>query len=134
MPTELEIWNLYWAAGTSVGIYFAALAFLVWVSFRACNLIGETDNTLGKAIVTVFCLTIDWNLNINAAYYEWIHNGTAGVFSAIKEQGVEISSGAQTLITNSNPGLEFNMIPDIVTGLFILAIIAMQMTSIWMKK
>ena len=67
MPSEIEMWDLYWTAGTAVGIYFAALAFLVWVSFRAANMVGDTDNTIGKVAVTVFCLTIDWNMLVNNA-------------------------------------------------------------------
>ena len=65
MPTEIEIWDLYWSAGLATGIYFAGLAFLIWVSFRAANMVGGTDNMIGKVAVTVFCLTIDWNMLVN---------------------------------------------------------------------
>tara|TARA_B100000965_G_scaffold382971_1_gene381753 strand:+ start:39 stop:443 length:405 start_codon:yes stop_codon:yes gene_type:complete len=134
MPTEIEIWDLYWSAGLATGIYFAGLAFLIWVSFRAANMVGGTDNMIGKAAVTVFCLTIDWNMLVNNGFFEWIQNSTGGVFVAMQEQGTTLSAGAQTIIANSQPGLEFNLMPDLVGGLFLAAVVVMQMTSIWMKK
>ena len=115
MPTELEVWNLFWLASLSNAVYFAGLAFLLWVSFRAANMIGDSDNLIGKVLVTIFCLVIVFNMNLNGASAEWVFNGTAGVFSAIQAQGVEISSGAQTLIDNSEPGREFNLVPDLLT-------------------
>ena len=58
MPTEIEVWNLFWLAVLANGVWFAGLAFLIWVSFRAANMVGGTDNMIGKVAVTVFCLTI----------------------------------------------------------------------------
>ena len=134
MPSELEMWNLYWSAGTAVGVYFAALVFLIWVSFRAANMVGGTDNMIGKIAVTVFCLTIDWNMLVNNGFFEWVQNSAGGVFVAMQEQGATLSAGAQTVITNSQPGMEFNLMPDLVNGLFLAAVVVMQMSSIWMKK
>ena len=134
MPSELEMWNLYWSAGTAVGVYFAALVFLIWVSFRAANMVGGTDNMIGKIAVTVFCLTIDWNVLVNNGFFEWVQNSAGGVFVAMQEQGATLSAGAQTIIANSQPGMEFNLMPDLVNGLFLAAVVVMQMSSIWMKK
>mgnify|MGYP003327101129 CR=1 FL=1 len=75
-----------------------------------------------------------FNMNFNGATAEWVVNGTAGVFSAIQAQGVEISSGAQTLIDASEPGREFNLVPDVLTTIFLIVVLGMQMSSIWMKK
>ena len=52
----------------------------------------------------------------------------------MQEQGATLSQGAQSIISNSQPGLEFNLMPDLVGGLFLAAIVVMQMSSIWMKK
>ena len=134
MPSELEMWNLYWSAGTAVGVYFAALVFLIWVSFRAANMVGGTDNMIGKVAVTVFCLTIDWNVLVNNGFFEWVQNSAGGVFVSMQEQGATLSAGAQTIIANSQPGMEFNLIPGLVNGLFLAAVVVMQMSSIWMKK
>ena len=134
MPSELEMWNLYWSAGTAVGVYFAALVFLIWVSFSAANMVGGTDNMIGKIAVTVFCLTIDWNMLVNNGFFEWVQNSAGGVFVAMQEQGATLSAGAQTIIANSQPGMEFNLMPDLVNGLFLAAVVVMQMSSIWMKK
>ena len=134
MFTELEVWNLFWLSGISNAAWFAGLAFLLWVSFRAANLVGESDNMIGKIAVTVFCLTIDWNMLVNNGFFEWVQNSAGGVFVAMQEQGATLSAGAQTIITNSQPGMEFNLMPDLVNGLFLAAVVVMQMSSIWMKK
>ena len=55
MPTEMEVWSLFWQAGLTNAVYFTGLAFLLWVSFRAANMAGESDNMIGKVFVTVFC-------------------------------------------------------------------------------
>ncbi len=135
MPTELEIWNTFWLATLANAAYFVGLAFLLWVSFRAANMAGDSDNLLGKIVVTVFCLIIVFQLNFNAGATEWIGNGIAGVFAAMQAQGVEISQGAQNFIANApEPGAAFNLIPDVLTALFLLCILFMQMFNIWLKK
>ena len=135
MPTELEIWNTFWLATLANAAYFVGLAFLLWVSFRAANMAGDSDNLLGKIVVTVFCLIIVFQLNFNAGATEWIGNGIAGVFAAMQAQGVEISQGAQNFIANApEPGAAFNLIPDALTALVLLCILFMQMFNIWLKK
>ncbi|GIR87343.1 MAG: hypothetical protein CM15mP86_08020 [Gammaproteobacteria bacterium] len=110
MPTELEIWNTFWLATLANAAYFVGLAFLLWVSFRAANMAGDSDNLLGKIVVTVFCLIIVFQLNFNAGAAEWVGNGIAGVFAAMQAQGVEISQGAQNFIANApEPGAAFNL-------------------------
>ena len=88
MPTEMEVWSLFWQAGLTNAVYFTGLAFLLWVSFRAANMAGESDNMIGKVFVTVFCLLIVFQLNFNGAAAEWVSNGIAGVFATMQAQGV----------------------------------------------
>ena len=135
MPTELEIWNTFWLATLANAAYFVGLAFLLWVSFRAANMAGDSDNLLGKIVVTVFCLIIVFQINFNAGAAEWVGNGIAGVFAAMQAQGIEISQGAQNFIASApEPGAAFNLIPDALTALFLLCILFMQMFNIWLKK
>ena len=135
MPTEMEVWNLFWLAVMANGVWFAGAAFLLWVSFRAANMAGEGDNLIGKIVVSVFCLFAVMQLNFNQGVGEWIGNGMAGVFVNMQAQGVELSQGALRWIEGSaNPGGEFNLMPDLMGGLFLLTILIMQMYSIWMKK
>ena len=135
MPTEIEVWNLFWLATLANAAYFVGLAFLIWVSFRAANMAGESDNLIGKIVVSIFCLIIVFQLNFNAGASEWVGNGIAGVFAAMQAQGAEISQGAQDFIASaSEPGAAFNIVPDALTAAFLLCILFMQMFNIWMKK
>jgi hypothetical protein len=135
MPTEFEVWNLFWLATLANGVWFAGLAFLLWVSFRAANMAGESDNLLGKVVVTVFCLIVVYQLNFNAGAIEWVGNGLAGIFASMQAQGVEISEGAKRMIeASAEPGAAFNLTPNLLGGLFLLCVLVMQMFNIWFKK
>tara|TARA_B100001057_G_scaffold470122_1_gene531167 strand:+ start:270 stop:677 length:408 start_codon:yes stop_codon:yes gene_type:complete len=135
MPTEIEVWNLFWLATLANAAYFVGLAFLIWVSFRAANMAGESDNLIGKIVVSIFCLIIVFQVNFNAGAAEWVGNGIAGVFAAMQAQGTEISQGAKDFISSApEPGAAFNIVPDVLTAVFLLCILFMQMFNIWMKK
>ena len=134
MFTEFEVWNLFWLASLANAAWMAGLSFLIWVTFRAANMVGESGNTFSKAVVTVFCLVIDYQVNFTFAAVEWANNGIAGAFVALQNSGTEISAGAQRFIDYWSPGTAFNLTPDVVGGLLVLTILVMQMTSIWMKK
>tara|TARA_Y100001970_G_scaffold262055_1_gene345800 strand:- start:5660 stop:6067 length:408 start_codon:yes stop_codon:yes gene_type:complete len=135
MPTEIEVWNLFWLATLANGVWFAGLAFLLWVSFRAANMAGESDNMIGKVAVTVFCLIVVYQLNFNAGAVEWVGNGLAGVFATMQAQGVEISEGAQRMVDGAeNPGGAFNLMPNLLGAIFLITVLVMQLFSIWGKK
>lgn len=134
MVTEFEVWNLFWLASLANAAWMAGLAFLIWVTFRAANMVGESDNIFSKAVVTVFCLVIDYQVNFTLAAVEWANNGVAEAFAFMQSSGTEISEGAQRFVEYWSPGTPFNLIPDVVGGLLVLTILLMQMSSIWMKK
>ena len=134
MYTEVQMWDLYWSGMLATAGFFLAWAFLLWVSLRAANIAGDSDNMISKSAVTVFCLVVVWQINFIVAQIEWIFNGISGAFVALQTAGTEISSGAQEMIAAAEPGAAFNLMPDMISGIFILAILVMQLTTIWMKK
>ena len=54
MPTEMEVWSLFWQAGLTNAVYFTGLAFLLWVSFRAATAIVARNGTISISIES-FC-------------------------------------------------------------------------------
>ena len=130
MFTELEVWNLFWLAGLSNAAWFVGLAFLLWVSFRAANLAGESDNMIGKVAVTVFCLVIVYQLNFNGALVEWAGNGTASALVYLQSQGTEISAGAQRFIEFMEPGKEFNLMPNTIGWIFMITVLVLSLIHI----
>ena len=134
MYTEVQMWDLYWSGMLATAGFFLAWAFLLWVSLRAANIAGDSDNMISKIAVTVFCLVVVWQINFIVAQIEWIFNGISGAFVALETAGTEISSGAQEMIAAAEPGAAFNLMPDMISGIFILTILVMQLTTIWMKK
>jgi len=134
MYTEIEMWDLMWSGMLATSGFFLAWAFLLWVSLRAANIAGGSDNMISKIAVTAFCLVVVWQINMLVAQVEWIINGISGAFLALESQGTAISSGAQEMIAVANPGAAYNLMPDVISGIFILAVLVMQLTTIWMKK
>ena len=134
MYTEVQMWDVYWSGMLATAGFFLAWAFLLWVSLRAANIAGDSDNMISKIAVTVFCLVVFWQINFIVAQIEWIFNGISGAFVALQSAGTEISSGAQEMIAAAEPGAAFNLMPDMISGILILTILVMQLTTIWMKK
>ena len=134
MYTEVQMWDLYSSGMLATAAFFVAWAFLLWVSLRAANIAGESENIISKIAVTAFCLVVVWQINFIVAQIEWIFNGISGAFVALQTAGTEISSGAQEMIAAAEPGAAFNLMPDMISGIFILAVLVMQLTTIWMKK
>ena len=132
---EINAWNyLHYAANTNA-TYLIGLAFLTWVGLRISS--GVYADASASIIVriagSVFCLSVTWFWLTTMAMFEWNVNGVASVFTAMQAEG-DISSGAQFIIANSNPGAEPSIMPNIVQGLFLLSALVIQLGGLWMKK
>ena len=42
MPTEMEVWSLFWLATLANAAYFVGLAFLIWVSLSLIHISEPT--------------------------------------------------------------------------------------------
>lgn len=61
-------------------------------------------------------------------------NGAAAGLQNLASTDVPISPGAATFVANANPGAEFNLIPNLMQGVFLASVLVMQMGQIWMPK
>tara|TARA_B100000497_G_scaffold44800_1_gene51928 strand:- start:1811 stop:2218 length:408 start_codon:yes stop_codon:yes gene_type:complete len=132
---EINAWNYLQYAANTNATYLIGLAFLTWVGLRISS--GVYADASASIIVriagSVFCLSVTWFWLTTMAMFEWNVNGVAGVFTAMQAEG-DISSGAQFIIANSNPGAEPSIMPNIVQGLFLLSALVIQLGGLWMKK
>ena len=132
---EMNAWNYLQYAANTNATYGIGLAFLTWVGLRISS--GVYADASASIIVriagSVFCLSVTWFWLTTMAVFEWNVNGVAGVFTAMQAEG-DISSGAQFIIANSNPGAEPSIMPNIVQGLFLLSALVIQLGGLWMKK
>ena len=133
---EINAWNYMQMAGTTSATYFIGMAFLTWVGFRISSSVYNADssNMIVKVAGTVFCVTVAWFWLFLWAIAEWNMNGVAGAFAFMQSQGMEISSGAQYIIANSDPAADPSIMPNIPQGLFLLSVLAIQLGGLWMKK
>ena len=132
---EINAWNYLQYAANTNATYLLGLAFLTWVGLRISS--GVYADASASIIVriagSVFCLSVTWCWLTTMAMFEWNVNGVASVFTAMQAEG-DISSGAQFIIANSNPGAEPSIMPNIVQGLFLLSALVIQLGGLWMKK
>jgi hypothetical protein len=134
--TELQLWDNYWMASGSNGMWFLALSFLAWVGLRIGQNIynnGETPIVM-RVAGSVFAIFVAYGFLINFGASEWNANGIANGMAYVESTGEAISPYASELIANTNKGAAFNLMPTIPGGLFVLSLLTMQMLPMWMKK
>ena len=132
---EINAWNYLQYAANTNATYLIGLAFLTWVGLRISSSVyaDASASIIVRIAGSVFCLSVTWFWLTTMAMFEWNVNGVAGVFTAMQAEG-DISSGAQFIIANSNPGAEPSIMPNIVQGLFLLSALVIQLGGLWMKK
>jgi hypothetical protein len=133
---EVDMWNYMQAAvstGATQGIGIAIMIGLgFWISGAMYN---STDkNIIGKITASVFVLTVAVFYLFNGAVVEWNLNQVAAGLSYLKETTEGISPGGQVIIDANDPGAPFSLMPNLVSGLFLLSVLVMQLSGIWMSK
>ena len=133
---EVDMWNYMQSAvstGATQGIGIAIMIGLgFWISGAMYN---STDkNIIGKITASVFVLTVAVFYLFNGAVVEWNLNQVAAGLSYLKESTEGISPGGQVIIDANDPGAPFSLIPNFVSGLFLLSVLVMQLSGIWMSK
>ena len=83
---EYQIWSNMNSGLISNAIYFAGIAFLLWVAFRAANQMRAEDaGVLNKTLVSLFSLGIIFNGLFTGAIAFQIIEGTAIVFHSLNQ-------------------------------------------------
>lgn len=134
--TELEIWKTMYTGNISSAMYFLAIAFLIWVSFRVAISIrtNPESNLFAQVVGTAFCLSTAYFALFNMAMSEWNINAAAAAFAWLSSTDVAISPNAQMIIANTDPGAAPSIAPNLVQGIFVASAVLMQMGQIWMPK
>ena len=133
---EIDMWNYMQTAvntGATQGIGIAILIGLgFWISGA---MYASTDkNIIGKITASVFVLTVAMFYLFNGALVEWNVNQVAAGLAYLKETTEGISPGGQVIIDANDPGAPFSLIPNLFSGLFLLSVLVMQLSGIWMTK
>ena len=133
---EMDVWNYMQTAlstGATQGIVVAIFIGMgFWISGAMYN---STDkNIVGKITASVFVLTVGMFYLFNGAVVEWNLNQVAAGLAYLKETTEGISAGGQILIDANDPGAPFSLIPNVFSGLFLLSVLVMQLSGIWMTK
>lgn len=138
--TEFEIFALSSMNSSSTGAYQIAMAFSIWVAFRAANVTGQqyADNMIAKLAATVFGLATLFYFNMTYAFWAFNQAATSYRLAELKASGGEISSMAsafveQTGATTAAPS--FSLVPsDPIILALELAILTMIIYPIWGPK
>ena len=133
---EIDMWNYMQTAvntGATQGIGIAILIGLgFWIS--GAMYASKDKNIIGKITASVFVLTVAMFYLFNGALVEWNVNQVAAGLAYLKETTEGISPGGQVIIEANDPGAPFSLIPNLFSGLFLLSVLVMQLSGIWMTK
>ncbi|MDC0141531.1 hypothetical protein OAI98_01765 [Gammaproteobacteria bacterium] len=133
---EMDMWNYMQNAvntGATQGIGIAILIGLgLWISGTMYN--SADKNIIGKITASIFVLSVAMFYLFNGALVEWNVNQVAAGLTYLKETTEGISPGGQTIIDANDPGAPFSLIPNLFSGLFLLSVLIMQLSGIWMTK
>lgn len=138
--TELEIFTLQSMNNQSTGAYQIAMAFTIWVAFRAANVTSQQygDSLPAKIAATVFGLGALFYLNMTYAFYSFNMAATGHRLAELQASGGEISKLASDYVANigaTTTPPSFSLIPsDPVMIAFEIAILAMILTPLWGPK
>ena len=134
--TEMDLWNYATTASNANANQMTVIAILMglgfWISGTMYN--SSDKNIVGKITASIFVLTVASFFLFNTALLEWNINQVAAGLSYLKETTEGISPGGQVIIDANNPGAPFSMMPNLVQGLFLLSVLVMQLSGIWMTK
>ena len=86
--TEFEIFALNSSMNSSsTGAYQIAMAFSIWVAFRAANLTGQqyADNIIAKTAATVFGLATLFYFNMTYAFWSFNQAATSYRLAELKD-------------------------------------------------
>ncbi|MGB0315322.1 MAG: hypothetical protein ACPHS9_05945 [Parvibaculales bacterium] len=138
--TEFEIFALSSMNSSSTGAYQIAMAFSIWVAFRAANLTGQqyADNIIAKTAATVFGLATLFYFNMTYAFWSFNQAATSYRLAELKESGGDISSMASAFVTQTGATTTpptFSLVPgDPIIIALELAILTMILYPIWGPK
>ena len=98
---EYEIWSLNNSGLIGNAMYFAGIAFLLWVALRAANQVrAENSNVVVKVLVSLFSLGIIYNGLFTGAVLFNTVEGTAFLLSELDS----INAFSQSFVDAFNTG------------------------------
>ena len=127
---ELEMWKLLAAFMSGNAIWFLGYIVAIWLGFRISNNIYVTGDvpTLARVIATVYCLSVAaFMAALMFQVNNLIQNFAAGFTSLGSTQ--LISTAAENFIANSSVPIF-----KVIQAGFVVSIILMQLSGIWMRK
>ena len=135
--TEVEILMLQAQNNKGTGMYQVAMAFSIWVAFRAAANVGQnySDNILAKIAASIFGLGTLFFFNMTYAFWSFNMVSSGHRLAELQASGGEISALGVSFIANSGASTTpptFSLAPsEPVFILLLLAIAYMILRPIW---
>tara|TARA_B100000768_G_scaffold115333_1_gene106741 strand:- start:260 stop:685 length:426 start_codon:yes stop_codon:yes gene_type:complete len=135
--TEFEIFQLTNQVYINNAIYTIAVVLMTFLAFYLIRRSNELNfPTYGKSILTLFCaFPIFFGLQVGA-YFSLNQKNTAYQLSELKEMGTEISTIAESYITNVGYTVAdgpATLTPDLPYIIMYATLAVMFVAGIWVK-
>ena len=138
--TELEILNLQAASNQATGLYFIGMVFTIWVAFRVSSVVSQRtpDNTVMKAIASVFGICIVYYFNMVGAFQDYNMELAGHRLASLKASGGDVSQSGMDFVANIGAGTTsptFTLVPaDPIQYVFLAAVLAIILLPLWGPK
>lgn len=135
--TELEIFNLQANSNQATGIYFVGMAFSIWVAFRVSSVVSQRtpDNTVMKAIASVFGICVVYYFNLVQSFYNYNMELAGHRLAMLQADGGEVSQAGIDFVENigaSTAAPQFSLVPvDPIQYVFMASVLAIILLPLW---
>ena len=129
---SFQVMQLFYTSLTSRGIFTIGIFFMAWVAMRVGRTVGENPNIVAQLFSTAFGLVVCWFGLVQQSFTTWTLETTAYQLSQLENIPAEAESFISFFGTEGVPVA--SVVPDPLTAIFWLCILAFILIPTWQTK
>ena len=129
---SLQVMQLFYTSLISRGIFAIGIFFMAWVAMRVGRTVGENPNIVAQLFSTAFGLVVCWFGLVQQSFTTWTLETTAYQLSQLENIPAEAESFISFFGTEGVPVA--SVVPDPLTAIFWLCILAFILIPTWQTK
>ncbi len=128
---SFQIMQLFYTSMISRAIFTVGIFFMAWVALRVAKSVNENPNLLGQVLSSVFGLVVCWFGLVQQSFTNWSIQSSTYQLCQLES----IDPAAQVFVDYFGCALpEPSVMPDPLTGIFWLCILAFILVPTWQTK
>ena len=129
---SFQVMQLFYTSLISRGIFTIGIFFMAWVAMRVGRTVVENPNIVAQLFSTAFGLVVCWFGLVQQSFTTWTLETTAYQLSQLENIPAEAESFISFFGTEGVPVA--SVVPDPLTAIFWLCILAFILIPTWQTK